>query len=371
MRNAVDLHAFIQQIGSEGLNPADYDPDGLLSAMGGGDPVQLSAVATDRFNRVSSDLALGHVKRSARGPWFVTDPDLDAAKQDAALRAALAQHNIPGALRNLLPTHPQYTALKAALAATPATETAKWNRIRLNLDRWRWLPRDLGSKYIIVNVPGFHATLVENGVNRWKHRAIAGATKTQTPQLSAMAVGVILNPWWEVPPSITKEVAGKPGFVALRENGKILRWRQPPGPTNALGQLKFVMYNPQNIYLHDTNARSRFDSRMRALSHGCVRTQHILDLATQLLGDDGGTWTPDKIQATLASKRTVQANFVKPLPVYIVYFTSAGLNDGRIVDYNDLYGRDTKALTALNMKDGGASLPKPKPPKPASQVASR
>ena len=371
MRNAVDLHAFIQQIGSEGLNPVDYDPDGLLSAMGGGDPVQLSAVATDRFNRVSSDLALGHVKRSARGPWFVTDPDLDAAKQDAALRAALAQHNIPGALRNLLPTHPQYTALKAALAATPATETAKWNRIRLNLDRWRWLPRDLGSKYIIVNVPGFHATLVENGVNRWKHRAIAGATKTQTPQLSAMAVGVILNPWWEVPPSITKEVAGKPGFVALRENGKILRWRQPPGPTNALGQLKFVMYNPQNIYLHDTNARSRFDSRMRALSHGCVRTQHILDLATQLLGDDGGTWTPDKIQATLASKRTVQANFVKPLPVYIVYFTSAGLNDGRIVDYNDLYGRDTKALTALNMKDGGASLPKPKPPKPASQVASR
>ena len=231
MRNAVDLHAFIQQIGSEGLNPADYDPDGLLSAMGGGDPVQLSAAATDRFNRVSSDLALGHVKVSARGPWFVKDGDLDAAGQDVTLRAALAQHNIPGALRNLLPTHPQYAALKAALAATPASETAKRDRIRLNLDRWRWLPRDLGSKYIIVNVPGFHATLVENGVNRWKHRAIAGATKTQTPQLSAMAVGVILNPWWEVPPSITREVAGKPGFVALRENGKILRWRQPPGPT--------------------------------------------------------------------------------------------------------------------------------------------
>ena len=99
------------------------------------------------------------------------------------------------------------------------------------MDRWRWLPRDLGKKYIIVNVPGFHATLVENGVNRWKHKAIAGATKTPTPQLSVMAIGVMLNPSWEVPPSITKEVAGKPGYVAVKgKDGKIMRWRQPPGP---------------------------------------------------------------------------------------------------------------------------------------------
>jgi murein L,D-transpeptidase YcbB/YkuD len=372
-RDAAELLAFIQQVGIEGLNPADYDPAGLAAALATGPGPVLSEAATDRFNHLSSDLALGHVKRSARLGWFMVDNDLDAARQDALLRAALVQHNVRDSLNALLPTHPQYAALKAALAQTPATDTAKRDHIRLNLDRWRWLPRELGPKYIIVNVPGFHATLVENGVNRWKHRAIAGALKTPTPQLSATAVGVMLNPWWEVPPSITKEVAGKPGFVALRENGKLLRWRQPPGPTNALGQLKFVMYNPQNIYLHDTNARSRFDSRMRALSHGCVRTQAILDLATQLLGDDGGEWTPDKIRATLASKKTVQANFVKPLPVYIVYFSAAALNDGRIVDYNDLYGRDPKALTALNMRDGGASLTKPKPkpaPKP-DQVAAR
>src|SRR4030095_14592706 len=112
-----------------------------------------------------------------------------------------------------------------------ATAPVKIDRIKLNLDRWRWLPRDLGEKYIIVNVPGFHATLVENGVNRWKHRAIAGANKTPTPQLSAMAFGVMLNPWWEVPPSISHEVAGKKGYVKSSD-GK--RWRQPPGPTNAL-----------------------------------------------------------------------------------------------------------------------------------------
>jgi murein L,D-transpeptidase YcbB/YkuD len=329
----------------------------------------MSEAATQRFNLVASDLALGHVRKAARTQWFVTDDDFNAEYQDALLRSALAAHDIAGALNGLLPTHPQYAALKAALAQTPAEDTARRDKIRLNMDRWRWLPRDLGPKYVIVNVPGFHATLVENGVNRWKQRAIAGATKTPTPQLSAMAVGVMLNPSWEVTASITHEVQGKKGFVPVMKDGKLIRWSQPPGPSNALGQLKFVMYNPHNIYLHDTNARSRFSSRMRALSHGCIRTEHILDLATELLGDDGGTWTPERIHAQLATGKTKQANFVKPLPVYIVYFSSAALLDGKIVDYTDLYGRDGKALAALNMKDGGAAEFKARPKAGAAPTA--
>src|SRR4051795_13525334 len=370
--SAQDLLYYIQQVGKEGLNPADYEPAALAAAIQGGNPLVVSQVATDRFNRLSSDLALGHVKKPARIDWWVVDKDLDEQKQDALLRSALATRSIRAALDGLLPTHPQYAALKVALEMTPAGETSKINRIRLNMDRWRWLPRDLGPKYIIVNVPGFHATLVENGVNRWKQRAIAGKLSTPTPQLNATAVGVMLNPTWEVPKSIAHEAAGKKGFVPVMKDGKLDHWRQPPGPTNALGQLKFVMYNQYNIYLHDTNARSRFNDDVRALSHGCVRTQHIVDLATQLLGDDDGEWTPDKIKAQLATGKTKQANFVKPLPVYIVYFSSAALNDGRIVDYKDLYGRDGKALQALNMKDGGASLaPKPKPVAKPDQVATR
>ena len=361
LMSAQQLLSYIQQIGGEGLDPEDYDPEGLIAAIQTANPLAFSAAATERFNLVSSDLALGHVKKPARTDWYTVDKDLNAEKQDGLLRSALAAHDIRNALDSLLPTHPQYAALKLALEKTPVSETAKRNRIRVNMDRWRWLPRDLGEKYIIVNVPGFHATLVENGVNRWKQRAIAGKLSTPTPQLSAMATGVILNPWWEVPKSIEKEAAGKKGFVPVKgADGKIQRWRQPPGPTNALGQLKFVLPNSKAIYLHDTNARSRFNDSVRALSHGCIRTQHIVDLATELLGDDGGTWTPEKIKATLASKKTVQASFVKPLPVYIVYFSSAALLDGRIVDYKDLYGRDSKAMAALDMKDGGASLGKPK-----------
>jgi murein L,D-transpeptidase YcbB/YkuD len=215
-QSALELLAYIQQVGGEGLTPSDYDPAGLQEAIATGNPAIISPAATQRFDMLSSDLALGHVKKPARIDWWVVDNDLNNEKQDALLRSALLQHSLTASLNGLLPTHPQYAALKAALAATPTSEVTKRERIRLNLDRWRWLPRDLGSKYIIVNVPGFHATLVENGVNRWKQRAIAGKLSTPTPQLSATAVGVILNPWWEVPKSIEKEAAGKKGFVPVK-----------------------------------------------------------------------------------------------------------------------------------------------------------
>lgn len=346
--DAQDLLYYIQQVGREGLNPADYDPEGLARAIAGNDIATISESANTRFGELARDLALGRVAKAARVDWHIIDKDLDKARANWLAHDALSRHDVAGALNGLLPTHPQYKALKSALEVTPAADKAKIDRIRINMDRWRWLPRDLGQRYIIVNVPSYHATLVEDGENRWKERAIAGSTKTPTPQLSATATGVILNPWWEVPKSIEPEVRGKSGFVPLKgADGKIQRWRQPPGPTNALGQLKFVMPNSKAIYLHDTNARSRFNDKTRALSHGCIRTQHVVDLATLLLADDGGQWDSARVKKTLDSKKTVQANFVKPLPVYIVYFSAAALTDGRIVEYRDVYRRDGSAIAAL------------------------
>ena len=367
LMQAKALLDYINNVGSEGLSPSDYDPSGLIAAMRSNDPQLYSQAATDRFNKLSSDLAFGHVRGEDRGDWHVVDKDLDDVRQREMLDAALITNRIPEVLNTLLPTHPQYGALRTALSITPKTDVPKINKIRLNMDRWRWLPRELGQKYIIVNVPSYYATLVENGTTRWKTRAVAGAIKTPTPQLNATAVGVILNPWWEVPKSISGEVAGKPGYVAVKgKDGKVQRWRQPPGPTNALGQLKFVMYNEQNIYLHDTNAKSRFNSQIRAASHGCIRTKDVLELATMLLGDDGGEWTPEKITETLASKKSKQANFVKPLPVYIVYFSVAANTDGSIVTYDDMYKRDTKVIAALLDEQGKAPVKKP-----AEKVAAK
>ncbi len=360
------LQAYIATVASEGLDPRDYDAPGLDGALRSGDPVVMSAAATERFNKLAGDLALGHVRGKDRQDWYVNDADLTPEATELLLSGALARNDIVGALRSLLPTHQQYAFLRAALAKADKTDTAAYNRIKLNMDRWRWLPRDLGNKYIIVNVPSFYATLVENGAVRWKQRAIAGAVKTKTPQLTVEATGVILNPSWEVPKSIWKEVAGKPGYIRITDkNGKFVRWSQPPGPSNALGKVKFVMYNGQNIYLHDTNARSRFNSQLRALSHGCIRTENIMDLAKQLLADDDGEWTPEKVDAQLATGKSKMAKFAKPLPVYIVYFSAAATNDGSIVNYADLYSRDAKVIAALN--DYGV----PKLTKPKTQAASR
>lgn len=355
--SAQELLTYIRAIAVEGLDPRDYAPDRLDNAIRSGNAQLLAQVASDSFKKVASDLALGHVRGANRQQWFVVDKDLEGERLNQLLAQAASGGRVTEILRSLLPTHPQYGALRNSLALARSGDSASTDKIRLNMDRWRWLPRDLGDRYIIVNVPGIHATLVENGVTRWKHRAIAGATKTPTPQLSALATGVILNPWWEVPRSLNGEVAGKRGYLAVKgKDGKVQRWRQPPGGGNALGKIKFVMPNPHAIYLHDTNARGLFDAKARFLSHGCIRTEHILDLATELLSDDGGAYDRARVDQILASGKTVQANFVKPVPVYIVYFSTAALTDGSLVQYNDLYKRDGKVITALN--DHGAPAAK-------------
>jgi murein L,D-transpeptidase YcbB/YkuD len=372
--DAQALLAYIQAIAKEGLSPSDYAPKELAAALAGGDPVKLSEIASDRFRRVATDLALGHTRGKDRVDWSIKDPDLDGDRADQLLRWATMTHHVAETLDGLLPTHPQYAALKHALEITPATDSDSIKRIRLNMDRWRWLPQNLGDRYIIVNVPAYTAALVENGETISRHHAVAGKISTPTPQLSAVATGVILNPWWEVPSSIAHEVAGKKGYVAVRkDDGSVQRWRQPPGPSNALGQMKFVMPNSKAIYLHDTNAKSRFNSSVRAFSHGCIRTQNIKELATILLTEGGDEWTPEKIDATLKSGKSVQANFPEPLPVYIVYMSSAATVEGKIIDYPDIYKRDAKVIAALT------DAPKPatpardaeKPAKPSDKVATR
>src|SRR3954464_5635304 len=343
-RDAEDLFAFIQGIGDEGLDPADYSPDSLRQAIDAGDKDALNKVATRAFVKVASDLSLGHVSADGRVDWHVRDDPFGPAEQQALLTRALKDHNIGDTLRSVLPTHPQYAALKALLAST--TDSALKTKIRLNLDRWRWLPRDLGEKYVIVNVPAYTVSIVENGTTLNRRRAVAGALKTPTPQLSAIITGAIFNPWWEVPTSLSHEVAGKKGYVSV-PNGSGVRWRQPPGPSNALGGVKLVMGNPYAISLPDTNARHLFDKQARAYSHGCIRTEEAVGFAETLL--EGTEWDHDKVYGTIASGKSVQANLAAPIPVYIVYFTVAATPDAPgYYSYSDMYGRDKPPLAALN-----------------------
>jgi len=347
-KDAEALLDYIQEVDGEGLDPADYNPAALSDAIETkGD--MLSSVATATFLKLAGDLRFGHVRGDSRIDWHVKDDSWNVYDQQALLDRAV-KGDVAETLDSLLPTHPQYAALKGLLGDKSVDPKTR-DRIRINLDRWRWLPRDLGSKYVIVNVPAYTVALVENGQTLNRRRAVAGALKTPTPQLSAVITGAIFNPWWEVPASLSHEVAGKKGYVSV-PNGKGVRWRQPPGPGNALGRVKLVMGNPHAIYLHDTNAKNLFNRQARAYSHGCIRTENAVGFAETLL--EGTEWDHAKVTQTVASGKSVQANLAAPVPVYIVYFTVAATSDGPPMSYADMYGRDGKVLAALSDRGGTA-----------------
>ena len=343
------LYDFATGIAAEGLDPADYPLERLKYGLESENELVRSSAANFAFDHIIHDVMLGHTPKEARIDWHIVDPDLDSESLDKIRAEAIMAPDMGEWIRNQLPTHPQYAALKHALEVADPEDTALVAKIKTNLDRWRWLPRDLGERYIIVNVPAYTAALVEDGVTKSRHRAVSGAKATPTPQLMAEATGVIFNPYWNVPKSIEPEVRGKAGYEAIKaDDGSIIRYRQPPGPSNALGRVKFVMYNPHLIYLHDTNARGLFDTQNRAYSHGCIRTENILKLATMLLEEDGGEWSAEKTVEVVNSGENTGAKFVKPIPVYIVYMSAAAKPSGEIVAYEDIYSRDGQVLAALD-----------------------
>jgi murein L,D-transpeptidase YcbB/YkuD len=350
---ARELLLYIQRIGQEGLNPADYSPDRLRAAIAAGDEAQLTQVASPIFVKLTADLSGGSVRGRSRVDWHMTDSTLDPASQQRLLGQVTRGGGVGAALDALLPTHPQYAGLKRALAATPESETARRDLIRTNMERWRWLPRSLGARHVLVNVPAFTAALVEDGRVLARHRTVVGARRTPTPQLNATITAVTMNPWWNVPQSIIRENGGRfgGGYQVTRGAGGGISVRQPPGPRNALGRLKIEMQNEHAIYLHDTPSQSLFGRPVRAFSHGCIRTQNVRDFAALLLAPTG-QWGRGQIDRTIDTGRTQSARLAAPVPVYIAYFTAAATSDGDIVTYGDIYGRDAPIRQALNRAGG-------------------
>ena len=221
--------------------------------------------------------------------------------------------------------------------------------IRLNLDRWRWLPNDLGEMYIIVNVAGFELELVENDEAIEAMNVVVGATANRTPIFQDTLEYMVVNPYWNVPSSIAEEeilpiVERDPTYLArnnyemVREGGNV-RIRQRPGPGNALGNVKFLFPNSMDIYLHDTPADHLFSQSSRAFSHGCIRVERPDDLARTLLAKltDRDPSDYDRL------RRADGEQWVKldrQIPVYILYFTAWVDPDGTTHFHEDIYKRD-------------------------------
>lgn len=232
-------------------------------------------------------------------------------------------------------------------------------QIAANLERYRWLPRTLGSRYILVNVPAFRFEAYEHDSLALEMKVIVGAEykDKNTPTFSDMMETVIFRPYWNVTPDIQHKeldakIAADPGFMERndyeywQENG-VTRVRQKPGPKNSLGLVKFLFPNDFNIYLHDTPERGLFEKDVRAFSHGCIRVEKPAELAQWVLG-----WDADSVQRAMEEEPNNKAVRVKEkIPVFIVYFT-AFLREGTLYFGNDLYARDDKLVAAVG---GGAS----------------
>jgi len=357
---ARQLVAVIEGIGAEGLDPKDYDLEPLKVAIASGPSEELDAIASQSFVWLVEDLRDGRTPMEAREQWFVVDPDRDANPSGAVLAAALASNDIAGTLAGLNPTHPDYAKLKAELAITPASAVAKRKLIRANMDRWRWLARDLGSQYLITNVPEFQLRLTVKNRIISTYRTIVGKPgRTATPQLAEMVEGVVFNPTWTVPQSIVKgeglgaKVLANPvwgrrnGYVATKGANGYVTVVQQPGPGNSLGRMKLEMPNPHAIFFHDTPSRHLFANDDRALSHGCVRTERALELAMTMAILGRGATKEEAVAISTSGKYT-KVMLEKQWPAYITYFTMASDINGQMATFKDIYDRDAPVLASLD-----------------------
>ena len=357
--DASALLTAIQGIDSEGLLPADYRPEALRAAIAAGEGPALDTVASKAFSWLAEDLRDGRTPMAARVQWFAVDPDPDANPTDQIMARALETGDVAGTLAALAPTHPDYAVLKQSLADTPRAQTARRALIRANMDRWRWLTRDLGTIYLLTNVPEFQLRLTVNNRIIRSYRTVVGKPgKTATPQLAETVQAVVFNPTWTVPQSIVKgeglgaRLVGNPrsaaaqGYKVTRASDGTIVVVQQPGDSNALGRMKIDMPNPHAIYLHDTPSKQYFAHPVRAYSHGCIRTERAVELG-MTMAILGAGLTPEQAVQNFESRKYTKVPMTRTFPVYLTYFTMARDIDGVMRTFGDIYGRDVPVLASF------------------------
>lgn len=327
--------------------------EGLEQALTKGDHSAIDREANMLALRLARMHLLGCASRSERSGWNIDDTD-----HERELEPILAQALQADALNTFFalmrPAHPDYAKLRAAYAAE--SDPVNRKTIALNMERWRWMPRALGSEFLLVNVPMFEASLWRENVRVSTWKVIVGKASTPTPVFDTAITGVNFNPWWNVPASIVRESVG----ALVRRNPSLARargyvWsdgriRQKPGPGNALGQMKLVMPNRFSVYMHDTPNKNLFEEEVRAFSHGCIRTGDAIGYAATLLA---GIKTREEIDAIVASQKTTTVDLAQPIPVYIAYFTVATDSTGELKIQPDLYQRDARMSSASVPGCGG------------------
>lgn len=373
-------------------------------------PSSLASPGTEALADAETKLALAVLKyaRYARGGRL--DPSAVSKRFDqkppllepAAVMQGITEASAADAyLRGLHPKHPQFERLRQALVAlrAKASDAASANaekpaaserQLIVNMERWRWMPADLGPFYVWNSIPDQMTSVIDAGKVVLSERIVVGKVSSPTPIFSADMQFVIFHPSWGVPDGIknyelaprlrasgggwfsTKPLASSVlrahGLTAYRNGRPVdpdsIDWSstdirsyhftQPAGARNVLGIVKFRFPNKHDVYMHDTTERNLFGGAVRAFSHGCMRVQNPMRLAEVLLARDRG-WSPDEVKA--AERRGEQVTLTTPIPVHITYFTATVDDAGKITTRSDIYGLDGRVASALGRKDEPDTTP--------------
>jgi murein L,D-transpeptidase YcbB/YkuD len=354
-------------------------------------PATEEAQATDE---IKLGLAILKYARFARGGRLTPSRISDLVDQRPNLldpKTVLTEISASAApdayLRSLHPKQEQFERLRRALLKARAKSAAPGRkpenehdiqRLIINMERWRWMPAEVGSYYVWNNVPEFVARVVKNGKTIYVEKIIVGQLKYPTPIFSSEMRSIVFHPEWVVPETIIKEdlqpslqqggFFGGPSTAILEEHNlkvsyegrpvdansidwvKANVWQytftQAPGSDNVLGALKFNFPNKHAIYMHDTVQPELFAETVRALSHGCIRVHEPDRLAALLLAEDKG-WSAQQVKSLLAKGTSSVVPLKRPLPVYLTYFTTVVDEEGKAQNFADIYGLDRKMETAL------------------------
>lgn len=382
----------IERLADHGLDPREYRMTELTALRG--DAIARERIATDAWFS-----AAGHMMDGKVNPLSV-EPNWTAPRRSIDLQARLGEAlnggGVASSLIGLAPRHPSYHRMVDALhqlriesqlpdATKQSRDTAKKiDQLRVNLERWRWLPDDLGTRHIKANIPEFKLVAVENGEVAREHKIIVGKVLRKTPVFSSAIEYLVLNPWWETPPHLARAdklpvfrkdpgAVRRMGFTVLDREGQRVdprninwhevspsafpfRLRQAPGELNALGKIKIMFPNRHNVYLHDTPTRDLFDKTTRLFSSGCMRTENPVELAKWLL-QGSGTWEGDALDKAIATGKVQNISLAGKVPVHVLYFTVVDGEEGGVQFLADVYGRDKAVLDRLEAASVASRMP--------------
>jgi murein L,D-transpeptidase YcbB/YkuD len=370
---AAALAGVLEHSADEGLTPTQFHPETLakaVAAAGSGDPASLARADIAASEAFAAYIAALHTPPAPARMAFV-DPRIQAPP----VRPAVILSNLSSApslakgVADAERMNPIYETLRAAWLRAGAGPKAAL--LRINMERARALPSDLGARYIEVNPALQTLWLHENGRIADQMEVIVGKPTEPTPQMIGLIRFAMLEPYWYVPPDLArfnvapKVLAQGPGYLersglqalsdwtenavpispetvdwaAVASGQQVVRLRQLPGPDNMMGQLKFMLPNPLGVYLHDTPNKSYFADSRRTDSSGCVRLQNAARLGQDLFGR---TLAPDPTKG--AEQRV---DLPSPVPVYILYLTAQPGPDGQISFAPDIYHRDPALMAAI------------------------